>query len=297
MNTEMMPMNGVEAIAETAGELSVVTREQTEIQSAIIAAKKFPRKEQAAFARAVRSFERVSMAEAATYGFPRGGKQITGPSVDCARELARCWGNIRYGLRVIAQTNDRMHIKGYALDLETNSYVEAEDEFSKLIQRKVDSPQGKITKWVEPDERDLRELTFRRGAILVRNCILQILPPDLVDNVLSVATQTLAKFAKNELKENPEDAVKRIVLLFDRIGVTVGMLEEYLSHPLNIVTAEELASLRQIGKAIADGAAKREEFFILTPEATPQGTTVAETMKNKLRGQKSPKNETPPPGA
>ena len=126
----------VEAIAESAGELATVTREQSEIQSAIISAKRFPRNEQTAFVRAVNAFTRFTMAENATYNFPRGGKTIEGPSVDCARELARIWGNIRYGLRVVKSDGDRLHIKAYALDVETNTYVEAEDEFSKLIQRK-----------------------------------------------------------------------------------------------------------------------------------------------------------------
>ena len=169
MNELVTQQNGI--APQQAGELAAVAREQNEIQSAIVSAKKFPRNEQAAFVKALNSFRRQSMAEAATYSFPRGGKTVEGPSVDCARELARVWGNIRYGLRVVSQDENRLHIRAYALDLETNTYVEAEDEFSKLIQRK-DKLSG-ATRWVTPDERDLRELMNRRGAIAIRNCLLQ----------------------------------------------------------------------------------------------------------------------------
>ena len=68
--------NAIDGIAETAGEMAAVTREQTEIQSAIVAAKRFPRNEQSAFVRAVNSFTRLTMAEGATYNFPRGGKTV-----------------------------------------------------------------------------------------------------------------------------------------------------------------------------------------------------------------------------
>jgi len=80
---------------DDVGGLAVISREQHEIQAAIISAKKFPRDENQAYAKAIKSVQRPSMAESATYNFPRGGKSISGPSVDLARELARCWGNIR----------------------------------------------------------------------------------------------------------------------------------------------------------------------------------------------------------
>ena len=47
------------------------------------------------------------------------------------------------------------------------------------------------TEWTVPDERDLRELTNRRGAICVRNAILALVPPDLVEDAMATADQTL----------------------------------------------------------------------------------------------------------
>ena len=272
--------NAIDGIAETAGEMAAVTREQTEIQSAIVAAKRFPRNEQSAFVRAVNSFTRLTMAEGATYNFPRGGKTVEGPSVDCARELARVWGNIRYGLRVVSQSSERMHIKAYALDLETNTYVEAEDEFSKLIQRR-DKYSGE-TKWIQPDERDLRELMNRRGAIAIRNCTLQVLPSDLVDDVLKTAKHTLQRDATSALEKNRDDIVKQLVVMFDRQGVSVSMLEAYLGHKLDVVTADEVAALKQILQSIRDGVAKRDEFFKFDVAQSSEPQSVTAAIKARL---------------
>jgi hypothetical protein len=280
-NQNAIMEHAVDAIADHAGELAAVTREQTEIQSAIIAAKRFPRNEQQAFLRAVKAFTRPTMAQAATYNFPRGGKSVEGPSVDCARELARIWGNVRYGLRVVSQDNDRLHIKAYALDLETNTYVEAEDEFSKLIQRK-DKYSGE-TKWIQPDERDLRELMNRRGAIAIRNCLLQVLPSDLVDDVLRTAKKTLQADASSGLEKNREDVVKNLVVAFDRCGVSVLMLEQRLGNKLDVITAEEVAELRQIHQSLKEGVAKREEFFRFEQvAASAQPETPVQAVKAKL---------------
>jgi len=74
---------------------------------------------------------------------------------------------------VVSLTDEHVHIRGFAIDLETNASTEYEDQFKRLVQRKGRDGE---THWVQPDERDLRELIGRRGAILVRNAILSYTP-------------------------------------------------------------------------------------------------------------------------
>ena len=254
-------------------------REQTEIQAAIASAKYFPRNEVAAALQVTKSFARIGLAEAARYSFPRGGKTISGPSVDCARELARVWGNLRYGIRVISMTDEMVHIRGFALDLETNSQTEYEDTFKRLVQRKGRDGE---TRWIEPDERDLRELISRRGSILYRNAILSILPPDLVDSALLTADKTLRSVASGELKASREDVVKSIAGRFDQFGVSIAMLENYLGHSLADANAEEVIQLKTIGKSLADGVTKRGDHFELTVEAE-RGETPLDRLKERLK--------------
>lgn len=254
------------------GALSAMSREQAEIQAAIVTARKFPRSESAAVERAMRSFERRSMAESAAYKFPRGGSTITGPSVDCARELARCWGNVRYGLSVVSMDEEYVHVQGWAYDVEMNIKTVAEDKFKMRIQRKRNA----ATIWVDPDERELRELINRRGAICVRNAILQILPPDLIEDALRQAHLTLVSGAKDSLARSRDDVVRDIVLAFSRIGIGHDLIERRLGHPMTQIDEHELADLRAIYASLRDGQARREDYF----EADP---APVESLKDRVR--------------
>jgi hypothetical protein len=264
-------------VATEAGTTSLVAREEAELKSAIILARRFPRDEAASYTRFIKSCQRPSFAEGALYNFPRGGNRIEGPSVDMAREAARCWGNIRYGLRVVTVDREMAHIKGFAYDLETNNYVEAEDKFRILIQRR-DKETG-ITTWVQPDERDFRELLNRRGAICVRNALLQILPPDVIDDAIAKVKETMRRAASGEIQQDRDAAIRRMAVAFSGIAVTPDMLSAYLNHPLEQVTDEELADLRGIYKSIIDGNSKRDDYF----STTPVGTTTATAGEAKSR--------------
>jgi hypothetical protein len=241
-------------VQNQVGAVSAIAREESELKAAIIVAKRFPRDEQAAYVKLLKSCERPSFAENSRYCFPRAGQEIEGPSIDMAREAARCWGNIMYGLRIVSEDEERLHIQGWAKDLETNNTVSAEDKFKKLIFRKNGG-------WQKPDERDLRELMNRRGAICVRNALLQLLPPDIIEDAFRAAKETSAKAVKGEIKQNRADAIRRLAKGFFEIGVTTEMLASYLKHTLDVVTEDEITKLRAIWKSLVDGISKREDYF------------------------------------
>lgn len=247
--------------AKQAGVHALITREQVRAQAAFLVAKKFPRDEFAAFNRAVKSFDRPGMAEDAQYAFPRGGKTIKGPSVDLAKEVARVWGNIECGHRIVAIEGDMVEVEGYCIDLETNSRRAFTDKFKRLIQRR--NKQTDQTEWVEPDERDFRELCNRRGAIVMRNAILAVLPSDVIEECIRKSEETCSKAAKGELKQSRTDAVRRLVQAFDRIGISTQMLEAKLGHPVADIDDSELVELRAVWKSISDGNTKRSDHFNL----------------------------------
>ena len=154
-----------------------------------------PRKEAEIHARAMQAMTRKKTADEATYAYERGWNKekqcknvVTGPSVKLARELARLWGNMQYGLRIVSAEGNDVHIEGWAWDLESNTRTAREAKFSKLQQRKQ---KDGSTKWVVPDERDLDELIARRGAKLTRNAILELMPDFLIDDALEQADATL----------------------------------------------------------------------------------------------------------
>jgi hypothetical protein len=169
------------------GELAVSAQQamaRHEIEGAIVIARRFPRDEEAARARVMASCSRPTFAALATYAYPRGGKTVEGPSVRLAREIARSWGNLRYGCDMIHDDPETRTVRGWAWDVETNTRESQDATFAKLIFRK----QGG---WIVPDERELRELTGKHGSLCVRNCLLHVLPPDLIEDALATAARTL----------------------------------------------------------------------------------------------------------
>ena len=74
------------------------SRAVAEVQAAIVVAQNCPRDINAAIAEMRQSCQQMFLAERAFFRYSRGSGSITGASVHLARELARCWGNIQYGL-------------------------------------------------------------------------------------------------------------------------------------------------------------------------------------------------------
>ena len=221
-----------------------------EIQGAMIMARRFPRNEMAAFQKMDSICKRASLARVAQYSYPRGSKQIKGPSVYIARELARCWSNVRYGIQIVSDNEEQMTIRGWAWDVEANNKVEIEDTFKKLVQRKKDG----VTKWVVPDERDLRELIMKRGAIATRGAIFGILPRDYVEDALLVCAKTLATGITD-----PDGEIKNILVNFNKLRVTVEQLNFYVGT--ESWTADEIVELNNVYNAIKDGVSTVKSYF------------------------------------
>jgi hypothetical protein len=253
MNDIDVPINNSPAFRDAA-EVAAVAREQAEIQARIISAKKFPRNELDAWTKIKKAMLRPVFAERSFWSFPRGGKKTEGPSVHLAREAARCWGNIASGFRVISIDEEYVHLRAFATDLENNTTKEFDEKFKKLVYRKSSG-------WVTPDERDLRELTNKHGAIIERNAILQIIPRDVIDDAVVTAKITLSQLAAGELKANKQDIIKKLVSAFSDFGITASMLEEYLGHELSMINETELTELRGIGSSLRDGNSKPSDYF------------------------------------
>lgn len=233
------------------------TEIQAEVQAAAVLAMQRPRNELDAWNRVAKSCQRPGFADGAEYSYERGTSTVAGPSVKLAREMARCWGNIRYGIRVLHMTSEEVQIEGWAWDLETNSRVSSEARFARKVQRS----QGGQTVWVEADERNLRELVNKHGAIAVRNSILQLLPPDMVDEALKLARKTVSGAAQEKLEENREDVVAKVTLAWRAYDVTQEMLEKHVGRKAVDWTGEDVAKLRATYQSVRDGNTDVSEHF------------------------------------
>lgn len=259
---------------------------QHEIQSSLVIAKKFPRNEDQCYQRLMRSCKRTSFADLCEYRFPRGQTNVIGPTVYLAREAARLWGNVRYGADVIRDDDEQRIVRCWAWDMETNTRVSSDAPFKKLVQRKNKNTQR--TEWVVPDERDLRELTNKHAAVGVRNCLLQILPRDVIDDARAMSHETKRAGAA----QDPNAARKSVIAAFDRINVTVEMIETYLTHPLSQASPDQIADLRGIWKAISDGQARWVDYVSESePDEKPKSGSIdpatlkASDSKNRGHGK------------
>ena len=97
------------------------SRAVAEAQGKLVIAKNFPRDEVEAYAKAMNACKRKSLAKNATYSYPRAGSTISGPSIRLAEELARCWGNIDFGIKELSQKEGESEMMAYCWDTETNT--------------------------------------------------------------------------------------------------------------------------------------------------------------------------------
>lgn len=247
---------------------------QHEIQSAILVAVRNPRDEDVAFEKLMKSSGRQTFAASAIYEFRRGAGMVKGPSVKLAREAARVWGNIRYGFDIIRDDEQSVHLRGWAWDMETNTKVSQDANFRKAIQRK-DKVSGR-TEYKTPDERDLRELVNKHGAIAERNCILKVIPPWLTEDAMIACRAT----STSGINQDIDGHRKKIILAFSHFGVGVKDLESYLGNELRLISADQLADLQEIWKSISDGNSHWSEYSKDKPKelAKPSGLVTAEAL-------------------
>lgn len=226
------------------------SRAFAEVQAMVVAAKKFPRDQAEAFARAMESCKRISLAEKATYAYPRGGETISGPSIRLAEELARLWGNLECGIRELSQREGVSEMQAFCWDLQTNTrHVK---NFTVKHERHTKRGVFPLT-----DPRDIYELTANQGGRRLRAVILAVLPPDLVEGALEQCRRTLAGDARKPLA----DRVNDMVAAFDKFGVTSDQIKERLGCPLDKCTADQLTEFASIFNSIKDGMTSVADWF------------------------------------
>ena len=194
LQTATNPFGAMQTLPPELSDAAQVSqaREMHELQALFVVAQRRGRDMARAYDTAMQACQRPEMADKALYKYPRGGTEITGPSVTLARELAIHWTGLRVeSPRIVELTEEVVHIRAVAFDLVNFTSQAMEDRFARLVQRKVGKGANAKTEWVKPDERDLRELVNRRAAILERNVLLKLIPRDVVQSAISQCQHTM----------------------------------------------------------------------------------------------------------
>lgn len=233
------------------------SRAIAEAQGKLVIAKRFPRDEVSAYAKAMEACQRPTMAEKAFYSFPRGGQTVEGPTIRFAEELARCWGNIDYGIKELSQDDGKSEMQAYAWDLETNA--QSVQNFTNPHQREQGKKMVTLT-----SQRDIYENNANMATRRLRSRILAILPAWFVEDAIAECKRTLSGRNDTPLI----DRVKKMVVQFAKLGVTQEQIERRLKRKVDTMTADDFTEYVGIYNAIKGGESKIAEWFTAEPEAT-----------------------------
>lgn len=242
------------------------SRAIAEAQGKLVIAKRFPRDEVQAYNRVAQACQRKGIAEKAFYSYNRGGGTVSGPTIRFAEELARCWGNIDYGIKELSQDEGKSEMQAYAWDLETNA--QSVQNFTNPHIREVGGKAKILT-----SQRDIYEINANMGARRLRSRILAILPTDLVDMAINECKKTLA--GNND--EPLIDRVKKMIVAFGKIGVTQEQIEKRLGRKVDTMTIDDFTDYIGIYNAIKQGESKIAEWF--------EAEKVASELTDALKGE------------
>lgn len=249
------------------------SRAVAEVQAAIVVAQQCPRNVQLAIVELEQSCRQMGLAEKAFYRFPRAGGAVTGPSVHLARELARCWGNVQYGLTEMRRDDEyaQSEMQAFAWDVQTNTR-NASTFIVPHMRDKKGGPE-KLT-----DMRDIYENNANNGARRVREAIFAILPPWFVEKAKELCSQTLRDGGGVPLPQRIADAIR----VFAGLGVTTDQLETKLGRASGKWTEHDVAQLGITYKSIQRGEITVDEEFP-APRQTVEEITQAPAAKRQVK--------------
>ena len=247
---------------------SDAARAVAEVQAALLVARMNPRDPVRAMDRILNACTRPTLAESSTYAFPRGGAEVSGPTIRLAEAIAQGWGNIQYGIRELSQKNGVSTVAAYAWDVETNTRREV--QFQVALRR--DTKHGS---YALKDARDIYELVANQGARRLRSCILSVIPGDVIDAALQQCAATM-----NATVDISPEAITKLVEAFARFGVTKGQIEKRIQRRIDSIRPAQVISLRKIYVSLRDGMTTKEEWF--EAESAP-----AEAQKRGVSGLKA----------
>jgi hypothetical protein len=226
------------------------SRAIAEAQGKLLIAKRFPRNQVEAYQNAMNACKRPSLAEKAIYSYPKGGQTVSGPSIRLAEELARCWGNIDFGIKELSQKDGESEMQAYCWDTETNTISSQTFVVPHVIDTRTG--QKKLT-----TTRDIYENNANMAGRRLRARILAVLPPDLVEDAVRECRKTLA--GKND--QPIEDRIKKMVMAFQKFGVKPETIEKRLGRPIDTMTTDDVSEFVGIFNSLKDGNSSIQDWF------------------------------------
>jgi hypothetical protein len=245
-----------------------------EVQAALVIARKFPRDEERARDKIMDMCARQTFAEASQYSYPRGGQEVTGPSIRLTEGIARAWGNVVHGIEVLSEDAAGAKVRAWAWDLESNNRHEM-----TFTVEKTRKAHGRYESLADP--RDVYEHVTNMATRRLRACLLRILPADIVEDACEACNQTIAGKGEKDVAVT----IRKLCEAFRKIGVNREMIAARVQHPVDALKPAEIASLRKLYAAIKDGYTTVDAVFAPATPSESAAEKVSPTVREVLSGQ------------
>jgi hypothetical protein len=257
-------------------------REIQEVQAAMVIAKKFPRDSMRAMDRIINACTRPTLAQSALYSYPRGGQEVTGPSIRLAEAMAQEWGNIQFGIRELSAENGNSTVEAFAWDMETNTRQVKVFQVGHTRYSRNGGNQ-KLT-----DPRDIYELVANQGARRLRACILGVIPGDVTEAAVQQCEVTQA----STIEVTPEAIKKMLEYFADNWGVPQELIEKRIGRRADAINAPLMLNLRKIVQSLKDGMSKPSDWFDIDAATETVAPKVSD-LNADLGAKKAAKKKAP----
>ena len=212
------------------------SRAIAEVKAMVTVAQMMPRSEADAIERIKEACGQMRLAERSFFKFSRGGSTVAGSTIHLAADIARCWGNIDYGVKELARDDIAGHSEmvAFAWDLQTN--VRAETSF--IVPHKRDKKDGPVALI---DMRDIYENNANNGARRLREMLFRVIPPHIKSMAEELCRETLQRGTSTEpLAKQIADIIEALA----GFGIHKGRIEAKLGLAVDAMTPVDLANLR-----------------------------------------------------
>ena len=241
-------------------------RAAMEVQAAVVVAQNVPRDMMRAEGEMQDACGRLALANRAFYSVPNRG---SGPSVHLARELARIWGNLQYGVHELRRDDEAgmSEVQAFAWDVQTNT----------RSTRTFQVPHQKMAGGKRRALVDLNDVYLNNqnvGARAVRECIYTVLPVSYVETAMDLCRATIQNGDGVPLP----DRIEQMVTAFAKLGVKQAALETRLAKKRGQWDAGDVASASVVYTSLSRGETTVGEEFPNEAPDSLAGTSVADLV-------------------
>ena len=247
----MMEIQEKKFVPAATGQAMMTSRQEQEVQAAMIVAKRFPRDVDTSWEKIKNECKQIEIASDAEYVYPKGGTIVSGPNIRLAEVLARNWGNLDFAVTEVGSKDGTSEMMAYCVDLESN--VRSAKMFTVKHSRYTRQGSYPLN-----DPREIYEATANFAMRRLRACILSMIPAWVQARALEECNKTLAASYKDPLGER----LKRVeAALQKEFGVNPQQIKAFLGHALADGTEKDFLRLKGVFTALRDNIAAPGDYF------------------------------------